>query len=119
VLQRTPEKGSEGDQSLEVRETFLSFWSFFSKTAARAFFRKWLTAASKYDLPPVTKVATMLETHLTGLLNYITHHVTDALTEGFHSKTRILKSCARGFRTSGDYRIALPFHCEKLELHSQ
>jgi transposase len=102
-----------------VRETFQSFWLFSSKTAARAFFRKWLTTARECDLPPVTKVATMLEKHLSGLLNYITHQVTNAVTEGFNSKIQMIKSCARGFRSFGNYRIAILFHCGKLELHPQ
>ena len=102
-----------------VRESFQSFWLFSSKTAARAFFRRWLKKAKARDLPAVTKVATMLEKHLAGLLNYITHHVTNAVTEGFNSKIQLIKSCARGFRTFGNYRIAILFHCGKLELHPQ
>ena len=102
-----------------VRENFQSFWLFASKTAARAFFREWLAKAKACDLPPVTKVATMLQKHLTGLLNYITHHVTNAVTEGFNSKIQMIKSCARGFRSFGNYRIAILFHCGKLQLHPQ
>jgi len=29
----------------------------------------------------------------------------------------MIKSCARGFRTFENYRIAILFHCGKLELH--
>jgi transposase len=102
-----------------VRETFQSFWLFTSKTAARAFFRRWLKDARFCDLTPVTKVAAMLEKHLPGLLNYVTHRVTNAVTEGFNSKIQMIKSCARGFRTFENYRIAILFHCGKLELHPQ
>jgi transposase len=102
-----------------VRETFQSFWLFTSKTAARAFFRRWLKDARACDLTPVTKVAAMLEKHLPGLLNYVTHRVTNAVTEGFNSKIQMIKSCARGFRTFENYRIAILFHCGKLELHPQ
>jgi transposase len=102
-----------------VRENFQSFWLFTSKTAARAFFRRWIKKAMACDLLPVTKVATMLEKHLAGLLNYVTHRVTNAVTEGFNSKIQMIKSCARGFRSFGNYRIAILFHCGKLELHPQ
>ena len=102
-----------------VRENFQSFWRFSSKTAGRAFFREWLAKAKACDLPPVTKVATMLQKHLPGLLNYLKHHVTNAVTEGFNSKIQMLKSCARGFRSFGNYRIAILFHCGKLQLHPQ
>ena len=102
-----------------VRENFQRFWLFSSKTAARAFFRRWLKKAKACGLPPVTKVATMLEKHLPGLLNYITHQITNAVTEGFNSKIQMIKSCARGFRSFENYRIAILFHCGKLELHPQ
>lgn len=102
-----------------VRETFQHFWLFSSKTAARAFFQRWLRKAKSCELPPVIKVATMLEKHLTGLLNYITHQITNAVTEGFNSKIQMIKSCARGFRPFANYRIAILFHCGALQLHPQ
>ena len=61
----------------------------------------------------------MLANHLPGLLSYIKHRVTNAVTEGFNSKIQMIKSCARGFRSFGNYRIAILFHCGKLELHPQ
>jgi transposase len=102
-----------------VRENFQSFWLFTAKTAARAFFREWLSKAKACALQPITKVATMLANHLSGLLSYIKHRVTNAVTEGFNSKIQMIKSCARGFRSFGNYRIAILFHCGKLELHPQ
>jgi transposase len=102
-----------------VRENFQSFWLFTAKTAARAFFREWLRKAKACALLPITKVATMLANHLPGLLSYIKHRVTNAVTEGFNSKIQMIKSCARGFRSFGNYRIAILFHCGKLELHPQ
>lgn len=102
-----------------VRETFQSFWLFASKTAARSFFRKWLKTAREVNLPPIDKVASMLDKHLPGLLNYITHRVTNAVTEGFNSKIQMIKSCARGFRSFANYRIAILFHCGKLQLYPQ
>jgi len=102
-----------------VRENFQSFWLFTAKTAARAFFREWLSKAKDCALLPITKVATMLANHLPGLLSYIKHRVTNAVTEGFNSKIQMIKSCARGFRSFENYRIAILFHCGKLELYPQ
>jgi len=49
--------------------------------------------------------------------NYITHRVTNAVTEGFNSKIQMIKSCARGFRSFENYRVAILFHCGKLHLY--
>ena len=100
-----------------LRETFQGFWEFTSKTAARAFFDQWLQKANESALRPITKVAVMLNDQLPGLLNYITHRVTNAVTEGFNSKIQLIKSCARGFRSFENYRVAILFHCGKLHLY--
>ncbi|MBI5381556.1 MAG: transposase [Opitutae bacterium] len=100
-----------------MRQAFQSFWLFTAKTAARAFFRKWLRKAKACALWPITKVATVLAKHLPGLLSYIKHSVTNAVTEGTNSKIQMIKSCARGFRFFVNYHIAILFHCGKLDLH--
>jgi transposase len=100
-----------------VRETFQSFWLFSSKTAARSFFKQWKTKACATGLKPVERVAKMLANHLPGLLSYIKHQVTNAVTEGFNSKIQMIKSCARGFRSFRNYRTAILFHCGKLSLY--
>lgn len=100
-----------------IRENFQSFWIFRSKVAARAFFKEWKTKACATALLPVVKVATMLSKHLPGLLAYVKHQVTNAVTEGFNSKIQMIKSCARGFRSFSNYRIAILFHCGKLDLY--
>ncbi len=102
-----------------LRETLQSFRALTSKTAANAFFAKWLHEAKETALRTITKVAVTLQDHLPGLLNYITHRVTNAVTEGFNSKIQMIKSCARGFRSFENYRVAILFHCGKLQLHPQ
>jgi len=51
------------------------------------------------------------------LLSYAVHRVTNAVTEGFNSKIQMIKSAARGFRSFANYRIAILFHCGKLDLY--
>ena len=41
---------------------------------------------------------------------------TNAVTEGFNSKIQSIKANARGFRNFQNYRIAILFHCGKLDL---
>ena len=65
------------------------------------------------------KVADMFLNHIPGLLSYAVHKITNAVTEGFNSKIQMIKSAARGFRSFENYRIAILFHCGKLNLHPQ
>lgn len=100
-----------------LRENFQHFWSFNTRVGARSFFDQWRSAAIITGLPPIQKVASMFLNHITGLLSYAVHKVTNAVTEGFNSKIQMIKSAARGFRSFENYRIAILFHCGKLDLY--
>jgi transposase len=69
---------------------------------------------SKLEL--LEKVARMLQSHLSGLLNYFDHPITNAITEGFNSRIQALKASARGFRSFANYRTRILFFCGKLDL---
>jgi len=102
-----------------VRESFQHFWSFDTRVGARSFFDRWRRSALATNLAPIKKVAAMFLDHLTGLLSYAVHKVSNAVTEGFNSKIQMIKSAARGFRSFENYRIAILFHCGKLDLYPQ
>ena len=59
----------------------------------------------------------MLQDRLRRLLNYITHRVTNAVTDRFNSMTLLIKSCAFAFRSLENYCIAILFHCGRLQLY--
>ena len=100
-----------------LRENFQHFWSFDTRVGARSFFNQWHHAVDATRLQPVQKVARMFLEHIIGLLSYSIHKITNAVTEGFNSKIQMIKSSARGFRSFENYRIAILFHCGKLDLH--
>ncbi len=43
-------------------------------------------------LPEIKKVAVMLKKHLSGVLSYFRHRVTNATNEGFNSRIQAIKS---------------------------
>lgn len=74
------------------------------------------TTTRRSQLEPIKKTALTLQNHLFGLLNYLVHPITNALSEGFNSKIRATKADARGFRRFENYRHRVLFHCGKLDL---
>lgn len=100
-----------------LRENFGHFWAFATREGARSFFEQWHGRVKAIGLEPMCKKAAMLCAHLPGLLNYAIHTITNAITEGFNSKIQTIKSAARGFRCFANYRIAILFHCGKLNLY--
>lgn len=45
------------------------------------------------------------------ILNYFTHRVTNARTEGFNNKAKVLKRMGYGYRSFQNYRLRLLNHC--------
>lgn len=80
------------------------------------YFKDWYSHAIRTRLAPVKKVARSLKEHLTGLLNYFEHPISNALSESINSRIQSLKSTARGFRSFANYRTRILFFLGKLQL---
>ena len=98
------------------KEMFVEFWTQPDTIAAHRFFDEWYATVMLSKLEPLKKVARMLLSHLSGLLNYIEHRITNAVTEGFNSRIQSIKAAARGFRRFANYRTRILFFCGKLDL---
>jgi transposase len=99
-----------------LKENFRHFWECLDDETALMTFRGWYGWATRSQLKPIIKVAKMLKRHLNGLMNYIEHRITNAVSEGFNSRIQSIKSAARGFRNFDNYRIRILFFCGKLDL---
>ena len=99
-----------------MKENFRYFWECGSVEEAKVFFTTWHSWATRSKLPPIAKVAAMLKRHLSGLLSYVTHRITNAASEGFNSKIQSIKSAARGFSSFEKYRTRILFVGGKLDL---
>jgi len=98
------------------KEMFVEFWIQADSVSAQRFFEQWYASVNRSKLEPLKKVARMLQSHLSGLLNYFDHPITNAITEGFNSRIQSLKAAARGFRNFANYRTRILFFCGKLHL---
>lgn len=99
-----------------IKENFRHFWTYATRGWGQRFFDRWYSWAIRSRLDPIKKVATMLKSHLDGLLNYFDHPMTNAMSEGFNSRIQSIKSAARGFRNFANYRIRILFYCGKLSM---
>ena len=99
-----------------LKEMFVGFWTFSLPGAARNYFSRWYGAAVRCRLTPMVGKAKMLKRHLEGLLSFVRHRITNALSEAFNSRIQEIKSTARGFRNFEHYRIRILFHLGKLDM---
>lgn len=100
-----------------LKENFRELWHCQTAEAAEAFFRKWYWWATHSRLAPMCKAAHTLKRHWQGIVNAITHRVTNACTEGLNSKIEKVKRDAYGFRNKARLRLAILFHCGGLDLY--
>lgn len=100
-----------------LKDTFGTFWEYTKEWSALRFFTQWYFRATHSRLKPIIDVAKMLKRHIDGLLAYIDHPITNAVTEGLNSKIQTIKTNARGFRNFAHYRIAILFECGGLDLY--
>jgi transposase len=100
-----------------IKEAFAPFWDYRYGAAARKFFARWYFWATHSRLAPIIAAAKTLKRHLSGLLAYAKHRITNATAEGTNGTIQLLKANARGYRNFAQYRTAILFHCGKLDLY--
>jgi transposase len=74
-----------------IKESLRDLWHYRRKGWALRHWKEWHFWATHSRLPPVIKVARMLERHLTNVLTYCDHPITNAVNEGLNSKIQALK----------------------------
>lgn len=99
-----------------MKESLRRLWDYKYIGAARTFFKGWYWWATHSRLGPMIKVARMLKRHLENILTYLTHRVTNAVTEGLNSRIQWIKYSSRGFRNREAFKAAIFFHCGGLDL---
>jgi len=100
-----------------IKESFRHFWDYSYAASAEMFFKSWHFWATHSRLRPVIDAAKTLKRHADGIFAYLKHHITNAVSESLNSKIQSIKADARGFRNFKNYRIAILFHCGKLNLY--
>jgi transposase len=100
-----------------IKETLRELWNYRSVAWARKFFKDWFGWARRSRLKPVKKVAAMLRDHLTNILTYCRHPITNGVAEGLNSKIMTIKRKACGYRSKENFKTAIYFFCGGLDLY--
>lgn len=81
-----------------IKENFRELWRFFRRSWAEKHFKAWFFWATHSKLAPVITAAWTFKRHLSQILNYVRHRITNAVSEGLNSKIQTIKKKAYGFR---------------------
>jgi transposase len=98
------------------KESFEGFWQYRLLGPAKGFLMDWYASAIRSRLEPIKAVARMLKSHATELLNYITHRITNAASEGLNSTIQLIRANARGLPNFKNFRTRILFYCGKLDM---
>lgn len=92
-----------------MREDFQQFWSYTSAKWAKKFLQDWATRAMQSNLAPMKKVAKMLRSHKTLILNWFKAkgELSSGAVEGLNNKAKLTMRKAYGFKTLKCLKIAL------------
>jgi transposase len=99
-----------------LKELLRELWEQPTIEDAREFFGNWYRHVIHGRLEPMKKVARMIKTRLTHVVNYCRHRITNAVAEGLNSKIMSIKRRARGFRNPANFKVAIFFYCGGLDL---
>jgi transposase len=100
-----------------IKENLRRLWHYKRVSTAKSYWRTWYFWATHCRLEPVIKVAKMLKRRLTQVLNYFTHRITNALSEGINSRVEAIKNAARGYRNAERFKIMIWFRLGGLDLY--
>lgn len=101
-----------------LKELLRAMYRCETWTEAEAFHKDWNRDAMLSKLEPVKKVARMIKDHLTEVLNFFVHRITNAYSEGNNSMIQALIKRANGYRNRARLKRDL-FHLGGLYLYPE
>ena len=100
-----------------IKEFFREFLRCNNRPEAEECFKLWHQWACRCKLPAVQKVARMFKKHLSLILNYFVHHLTNGPIEGLNNKIQSLVKKAYGFRNKERFKTDILFHLGGLDMN--
>lgn len=115
-IRQLSRSGLKVGRAWAIKEALHRLWEYRSLSWATKFFQRWYAWAVRSRLGPVIQAAKMMKHYLYGILGYLQHPYTNALTESLNAKIQEIKYRARGYRNRDNFRLAILFHCGRLTM---
>jgi len=102
-----------------IKENFKEFYNCTTINKGKFFYNAWLDDVKKSGLKYMNEVSEMITRHWSGIISYLNHKITNAISENINGKIQQIKTIARGFRAFKNYRISILFYLGNLNLFPQ
>ncbi|MEO5510366.1 MAG: ISL3 family transposase [Longimicrobiales bacterium] len=100
-----------------IKESLTALWEYKTIRGALRFFKNWYGWAIRSRLEPVKRTARMIRYYLRSIVSFTELRYTNARTEAMNAKIQEIKYRARGYRNRDNFRMAILFHCGRLDLN--
>ena len=91
-----------------VKEDLRRLWGWTDKKAAEWHLKSWIAMARASKIPMLTKFASTLSAHRTGILAYFDHRISTGPLEGTNNKIKTMKRQAYGYRDMEFFKLKIP-----------
>jgi transposase len=99
-----------------LKETLAQALDYRQPWRARRALGEWLAWASRSRLQPFVRAARTIRKHLVGIVAYVRTRLTNALTEGFNGKIRVITRRAYGFHSPQALTAMIYLNCGGIQL---
>jgi len=104
-------------KAYSMKKNIRNLWSSLSVDEGKKYWQSWYSWVMHSSVDAMKDVARMVKVHIGKILNYFTHHVTNARAEGINSKIALIEKMAFGYRNRGHLKTAIYFRCGNLQLY--
>lgn len=99
-----------------MKQAVMPLWEYRYQLSARKLFWRWYRWVIRTRLEPMKRVARMLARRLDNIVTYVTHPITNAVSESMNSRIQWVRYTARGHRNLRNFMTAIYFFCGGLDL---
>lgn len=92
-----------------LKEELRDMWQCESRAEAEVYLDNWVKKAYASKIHLLSKFASRLVAHKSGILNYFVHFITTGKVEGLNNKIKVLKRKAYGFRDIAYFKLRIYF----------
>ena len=101
-----------------IKENFIDIYKYRGEPiTCLALFNQWTKSSLSTQIKEVSKVVTMFQNNISGVVNSMIYNLSNAMAERINGKIQILKSIARGYRTFKNFRSAILFFYGDLDVY--
>ena len=104
-------------KAYSMKENIRNLWNLSTIHEAKIYFEKWHSWIIHSSVDAMKDAARMMRIHITSIMNYFTHRITNARAEGINSKIALIEKMAFGYRNRGNLKTAIYFRCGNLQLY--